>query len=610
VQNPGHSRGAFLAFSACVVFLLAFALISGTAWVGKSATFDEPLHFMGAWLETHYADFRCDPEDPPLWQYYAVIGTDKSRLHFPTSGLIWDRMLIDRRMEGLFFRQVFFYLSGNDVMSVLANARLRMLFLGVVLGAGIAWWAWRLGGPVAGAVAAAGFCLDPNFLAHSPLLKNDVAISLAFLCFMAAIWRVGRRVTPLNCAALALTMGAALAVKFSGILTIPILILALTARALLPEPWPCLNWIAQTRARRLAAAAGIAFASCSIAYFLLWACYLFRYGPSTDPHQTFDFSEMWWIAAKHEAFAAYHAFNLDTTVLQQWYIHWRPGVVYRVVLWIGNHRLLPQAWVEGFLFTWGTAPGREAFLLGTSAMSGRWYYFPVAIAVKTPLATLAALAISVVYWAVRRVPFPRCWDCLALLLLPIVYVATAMTSDLNLGIRHVLPVYPFLFIILGLTAADGLRQFRRPATIVISLFLLGLALETYTSYPDFIPFFNIAAGGWENGPRLLGDSNVDWGQDLPAIAQWQRQHLQYQLFLNYFGSADPRYYGIHYVNLPGSNAPDDEIAVDSRPPVYAISSNASHAPWLTPEAKDFYAKLQSRQPIAVLGHCIYLYNQP
>jgi hypothetical protein len=230
------------------------------------------------------------------------------------------------------------------------------------------------------------------------------------------------------------------------------------------------------------------------------------------------------------------------------------------------------------------------------------------MAVKTPLATLAALTISAVYWIINRRSLPRFWDCLTLLILPVIYLAVAMSSDLNLGIRHVLPVYPFLFIILGITAADALRRYRRPATVVICLFLLGLLVETYTAYPDFIPFFNIAAGGWKNGPRLLGDSNVDWGQDLPALAQWQREHPQYQLFLDYFGSTDPRYYRIHYVNLPGSTAPIDETAIDSRPPIYALSGNASHYPWLSPEARNLYMKLQSREPIIVLGHCIYLYN--
>ena len=246
-------------------------------------------------------------------------------------------------------------------MDVLPNARLRMLLLGVALVAGIAWWSWRLGGPLAGAVAAAAFCLDPNFLAHSPLVKNDVPIALVFLAFMAAVWCVGRRTTFLNCSALALTMGAALTVKFSGILTIPILILALAIGAFLPEPWPWMKRIVATRLRRLAVAAGIAFASCAVAYLCIWACYRFRYGPSSDPQQTFDLSETWRIAAKHSAFAAFHAFNLSGEQLQQWNASWQPGVIFRLVLWIGDHRLLPQTWVEGFLFTWGTAPGARRF---------------------------------------------------------------------------------------------------------------------------------------------------------------------------------------------------------------------------------------------------------
>ena len=243
-------------------------------------------------------------------------------------------------------------------------------------------------------------------------------------------------------------------------------------------------------------------------------------------------------------------------------------------------------------------------------MNGRWDYFPIAMAVKTPLATLVAFVIASVYWISHRGSSPQWWNVFSLLLLPILYLAVAMSSHLNLGIRHVLPVYPFLFIFLGITAAHGLRRFRRPATVLVSLLLLGLVCETYCAYPDYIPFFNIAAGGWQNGPRILGASNVDWGQDLPALAEWQRERPQYQLFLNYSGSAEPRYYGIHYVNLARSDAMEDESPVNSRPQVYAISAAAAQDPWLPQGDKDFYKKLESQTPIAVLGHCVYLYNPP
>jgi len=134
--------------------LAAFAVTGWTAWLGKSATYDEPLHFMGAWIQTHYDDFRCDPEDPPLWRYYAMLGTSKSELKVPTSGVEWNDMLRDRGVEGLFFQDVFYYTPENNAVAALVAARGRMLMLGVVLGAAIAWWAWRLGGPAAGAAAA------------------------------------------------------------------------------------------------------------------------------------------------------------------------------------------------------------------------------------------------------------------------------------------------------------------------------------------------------------------------------------------------------------------------------------------------------------------------
>jgi hypothetical protein len=590
--------------------LAAFAVTGWTAWVGKSATYDEPLHFMGAWIQTHYDDFRCDPEDPPLWRYYVMLGTSKSELKVPTSGDQWNGMLQDRAVEGLFFQDVFYYTRGNNAVAALAAARGRMLMFGVALGAAIAWWAWRLRGPAAGAIAAAALCFDPNFLAHAPLVKDDVPIALVLLLFMAAAWLVGQRATLWRCLAVSLALGAALTVKFSGVAAIGVLGIVLLIRALLPEPWNFLKWTAGTRAKRLAVAACIAFAACLFAYVFIWACYRFRYGPSVDPSQTFDFSELPRITAKHEAFAAYHAFFLYPQQLQQFSAHWKPNALFRLAMWAGKCHLLPQSWIEGFLFSFGTAPGRAAFLLGKSSMSGCWYYFPIAMAVKTPLATLMALLISAAYWVFRRASTVKWWDVLALSLMPVFYMAIAMGSDLNLGIRLVLPVYPFLFIFLGITAADALRRGRKIAKALIGLCLLGLVMETYLAYPDFIPFFNVAAGGWRNGPNLLGDSNVDWGQELPALAQWQRANPQYQLFLNYFGSADPRYYGIHYVKLAGGVGPDDQAPSASLPRVYAISGNAVHSPWISGQDRDFYLKLQSQTPIAVLGHCIYLYNPP
>ena len=113
-------------------------------------------------------------------------------------------MLSSRWGEGSYFKQVFYFTPGNDAIDLLREARLRMLLLGAALGAGIAWWAWRLAGPAAGVIAAAAFSLDPNFLAHSPLLKGDVPVTLTFLLLMASIWLAGLRATFVRCLLVAL----------------------------------------------------------------------------------------------------------------------------------------------------------------------------------------------------------------------------------------------------------------------------------------------------------------------------------------------------------------------------------------------------------------------
>ena len=148
--------------SAPAVFIIAillavFFVMSWTAWTGKSATYDEPLHFVASWVQTHEGDFRCDPEDPPLWRYYVAAVMPKERLTVPTSGVVWDSMLTNRAVEGLYFKDVLYHTPGNDADAAISSGRLRMLFLGVALGAAIAAWAWRLAGAVAGFVAAAAF---------------------------------------------------------------------------------------------------------------------------------------------------------------------------------------------------------------------------------------------------------------------------------------------------------------------------------------------------------------------------------------------------------------------------------------------------------------------
>jgi hypothetical protein len=463
-------------------------------------------------------------------------------------------------------------------------------------------------------VAAAAFCLDPNFLAHSPLVKNDVPMTLAMAGLAFAVWLVGERGTPLRCLAVLVLPGIALTTKFSGILAIPMLGLALFIRAILPQPWTILHWTAQTRVQRLIAAMSLGVASLLMAWLIIWAAYDFRFGASPDPGPQMSMRNVLDITAEKQIIATHPVGEtIDPDQFDKWKAEWHADASTRLVNWTFNHRLLPQAWLIGFQFTYATSRERATFLMGKQNLTGWWYYFPMAILFKTPTATLGALALSISagVWLMIRQKIQNWWPILGAAVFPIFYFITALTTGLNLGIRHVLPLYPFIFVMIGVIAAR-MRQILPQVTVpIIALFILGLATETFAAFPNYIPFFNTAVGGWRGGLKLLSDSNIDWGQELLDLADWQKKHPNTQLYLAYFGFDDPRYYGIHYINLDGGSAPWDQ---DDRPQytrhVYAISAVVLQGTYLTTQQKHLYDRFRSLQPTEVLGNCLYLYDVP
>ncbi len=286
---------------------------------------------------------------------------------------------------------------------------------------------------------------------------------------------------------------------------------------------------------------------------------------------------------------------------------WKPDQFIQSIRWVDAHHLFPQSFLVGFIYAASFTKAHAAFLLGKVAFRGWWYYFPLAIAFKTPLATLLALALAI---GMRfALPPPRdLWLLTVLVLPPIVFMASMMHSALDVGIRHLFPIYPFLYVFLGVTAARATAKFGKPAIVILALLFLGLAVETYAAFPDFIPFFNVACGGSRGGARLLSDSNIDWGQELPDLAKWQANNTDYQLILFYFGSGDPRYYGIHYGNLPGSFAPPDQLSPTGQRQYYAVSVvGLQLGPYLSGTGGQIFDPLRKKDPAKILGGALYLY---
>lgn len=591
--------------------MIAFAAMAWLASLDKSATVDEPGHLLGGWTQRQFHDFRFDCEEPALFETIVGLGLPANLFHIDRNSSAWQSLLINADVSAPMATQALYHTPGVDADTLLRTEHARMVALAALIGIVIGWWAWRVSGPVAGIIAMAAFCFDPNFLGHAPLVKNDVLLALSLLLFAASVWMLGERATLPRLAAVCLFIGLSIGVKFSGSLAAPILAIALLARSIIPVPWRCGPFVAGGVARRLAVSAGIFSVAVLFAWLFIWAIYDFRFLSSPDSSDQFNFSNNLRYMSNHQAFAqSADPTQLNAAALEDFWRHWRPPMSVRLVLFANAHRLLPQSYLAGLLRIDAVSQARVAFLCGKSSVTGWWYYFPLAMMFKTPAATLIGLVAAAVWMVpkIRGLKLDRLWPLVACILPPAIYMAVAMASDVNVGIRHIFPVYPFLFIFLGIAAASTWRSTKRAGRFIVALLTIALAAETGFAYPNFISFFNVFAGGSRGGLRLLSESNIDWGQDLPALAAWQSRNPDRPIYLLYWGSADPRYYGIHYVNLPGSTAPADEAAITRGRPVYAISAVVLTNPFVHRSMEDLFDVISREEPLAVLNGSIYIYD--
>jgi hypothetical protein len=616
-DRPGAVRT--WALLACTTLLLAFATLAWLAASTKSPTYDEPYHALSAWTQLHRFDYRMDAEDPPLWKFLVALPNGSHALHANFDSPEWTQQPQKQWLQWQWTVNTLYETPGNDADRFVARSRAVMLAIGVGLGVVICYWAWQLGGPVAAVVAGGLFCLDPNFLAHAPLVKNDVLLSLAMAWLAIVLWRLGQGVTWMRAAGLVTAVGVMLTAKWSGVLALALVPILLSARAIAAQPWPALGRRWTSRPGRALVAAGLTLSAWTGGYTALWAAYGFRFAPTPDPNVRFDTATVRQLGhmkevetrnGDHAPSAAELAAAPTSTFL-------------KAMVQIEQHHLLPQSCIEGLLFTYESALVRPEYLLGEFSATGWWYYFPVAMAVKTPLATLSAFLLAAAAAAVMAVRvdyqmagpaidrFQRRWAILCLAIPAALYLAWAMHSNLNIGLRHVLPVYPALFVGTGWIAAEATRRWNRPTSAAAILVTLWLATTTLAAYPNYIAFFNRAAGGSRGGLHLLADSNLDWGQDLKLLARWQQQNPNRKLYLAYFGFADPRAYGIRFDRLPGTQSygPPPQRPQPGEPCVLAVSATFLQGLYLLdPASERYYTTLAKHKPMDVLGGTIYLYQ--
>ena len=453
--------------------LLQLALMVGSA-IGDSATADEGAHIAAGWLKI--VDGRIDfyREQQPFMNAMSAFPLVLASYEFPFPPLDeTNHWAVGNR---------FLFHSGHDSQRILVLARLPTM----VLFAALAWLAYAVVARESGdrrwgviAFALVAFC--PNLIAHGRLATVDMAAT--FFSFLSAVLlvRVLEKPTLPLAIGLGVSTAAAILSKTSAMILLPygaLIILAAFASKKINS--------ARATAAALVAAAGAAILTIELIVLpLSGGGYIGRHFPHIDT-------------------------PLERLALP--FLELRTNVE------------LIRLWYSGTHF-------KLQYLLGEFSQNSWWYYYPVALFLKMTIPSLLIAVAGVVLLARRKATF----GAVSLLLFAAVFLAVAMSGDLALGVRYVLPILPFLYagsaIVLGRTAG-------RKTMVAVALLTTWHAGEAVYAYPRYIGYFNQTIGNHRRADLYLIDSNLDWGQDLRRLDRWCRDNGIRQIALCYFGGGD------------------------------------------------------------------------
>ncbi len=250
--------------------------------------------------------------------------------------------------------------------------------------------------------------------------------------------------------------------------------------------------------------------------------------------------------------------------------------------------------------------GMSTFLFGKHSTQGWRYYFIAAFLIKTPVPTIIFILMSAVYFIKKpQIKIPEYFILVPIALL----LAVSSISRMQLGLRYILPVYPFIFIWISNVINKRFisKNIDKYLIIFLLFWYLGSALKTF---PHYLSYFNEFIGGPKNGYKYLIDSNVDWGQDLPGLRDYLNKEGNPEIILSFFGSAAPLSYGIQYQDFYSYNASGrKEKHVNSLNPskeYFVISANALQCLYF-PD-KQLFGWLKDTVPAKVIGHSIFIYD--
>lgn len=542
----------------------------------QSQTFDEAAHIFAGYRYWKNFDFAANPEHPPLVKLVATLPLLRLPLRVPVS--LPD---VDFKMVEYAAGREFLY--GNNAKRMLGRARIAAAGFTLCLALAVFLVAYSMWSAGPAFLALTLFVFEPNFLAHGALVTTDIGVTLGIFLGVASFFFYVKKPTALRLALAGLAAGICLSTKHSGVLLFPMLV-CLAVAELLPIRDRASGKFAPELVRRalghLASLAVIA----AISLVVLWSMYGFRYAARPDGQR---------VTPSLPEFAKNIAPFKSAIVLQ-----------------IARWHLLPESYLFGVvdISSKGTIP---TVIFGKYYPSAQWFYFPSVFLVKCTLGFLLLCCLAPLSGSLQEKRNRR--EVLFLVIPAAIYLSVAMCSGINYGIRHLLPLFPYLISLAAAAAWNLSLRHRGLAGAVVALVVLHAASSLH-AFPNYIPYANELWGGPAKTHKILADSNVDWGQGLVEMKQYIDRHRIKNCWFAYFGSliVDVSYYGIPCKPLPTAFADLVQLPMPIVPPqvdgpVFLSATEVTRTFWRA-DGINPYAPFQQMPPTDLVANSILVYS--
>lgn len=604
-----------------VIFLIIFLALIILSATFESATVDEVPHITAGYSYLTKKDMRLNPEHPPLLKDLSAVFLLPLNLNFPSGSQSWIEDINGQWNLG----SKFFYESGNDPDKILFLARLGPMLLTMLFGIFIFKFAREFFNSRVALFTLFLFLFSPTILAHSRYVTTDIAAGFGFFTAIFYFLRFLKEPNGKNLLIAGVFFGVAQLFKFSLILLIPFFVFIVVF------------WILAKNTHEKFTKPFYIFST-----FLIFIIgYLLVVFPVYQFHTLNYPAAPQNIEQKNMILSVESCDEIDKSVILasqfrdtacQLKKYEGSPLLKDYVIWTSDKpvlRAFSQYALGAMMSSSRFSEEGLNYFFGEVSYESHRLYFPAAYLIKEPLPLhiLSLIAVCILLRSARSFRIKEHSTEIILLAFIVLYLSISISANLNIGIRHIIPIYPFIFLLVSTAIAHRLNalpefDFAPDISIIKKIFvfyfskllkyaaviflLLWYFSSSISAFPNFLTYFNEFAGGPKNGYKYLSDSNLDWGQSLKQLAKFTEKNNIKEIHLDYFGNGSPEYYlKEKYISWSSKKgAPKGWFAISIH--YLNIAESEPSGPFER-EEKNSYIWLRDETPIAKVGNSIFIY---